>query len=162
MGPATNSTAWEIESRSWGMLIQPLPAHAKRVLCLDLIAMCLTSVRPALEEALGAPPARLADRALGVLRHHADDPSPGEPDPEFPDCLRALREYAHLPVVAPVVTALTAYADALPAGLDASDVLVVMSACHEATLQAEPGRVEQALARLITAQRGLIDAAALV
>jgi hypothetical protein len=160
--------AWEIESRSWGGLIQPLSSHAKRILCLDAIGLCLASFRPSLEEALGTPSARLARRALDLLRQRADDSSPGEPDAEFLDDLRALRECDHSPAVASIVMALTEYAGAMPVGLDASDVLVVMSACYEAVLHTErtprataAERGNQALARLITAQHDLIDAAAL-
>jgi hypothetical protein len=149
--------AWETASRSWGGLIQPLSSHAMRVLCLDAIGLCLDSLRPG---AVGAPSGRLARRALDLLRQPAGDFSRGE----FPDTLRALRECDGSATVASVVTAFTEYAGAMSAGLDASDVLVVMSACYEAVRQAEdvpPGHGNQTLARLITAQRGLISAAAL-
>ena len=161
-------TAWEIESRSWGELIQPLSSHAKRILCLDAIGLCLVSLRPSPELALGAPTARLARRALDLLQQQASDPWPGEPAGEFLDSLRALRKNGYLPAVACIVTALTEYADAMPAGLDASNVFIVMSACYEAVRHAEDAsrltaaeRGNQTLTRLITAQRGLIDAAAL-
>jgi hypothetical protein len=160
--------AWEIESRSWGWLIQPLSSHAKRVLCLDAIGLCLASFRPSAEEVLGAPAARLARRALDLLRQRADNCSPREPDNELLDGLRALREDDHSPAAASVITALTEYAGAMPAGLDASSVFVVMSACYEAVRHAErtprvtaAERGNQTLTHLITAQRGLIDAAAL-
>jgi hypothetical protein len=160
--------AWELESRSWGGLIQPLSSHAKQVLCLDAIGLCLASFRPSPEEALGAPSARLARRALDLLRRQANDSSPGEPDAEFLDGLRALRECDHSPAVASIVTALTEYADAMSAGLDVSNVFIVMSACYEAVLHAErtprtttAERGNQTLTRLIIAQHGLIDAAAL-
>jgi hypothetical protein len=160
--------AWERESRSWGGLIQPLSSHAKRVLCLDAIGLCLASLRPSPEEALGAPTARLARRVLDRLRQQADDSPPGEPDGEYLDGLRALREGDHSPAVASIVTALAEYADAGPDGLDASKVFVVMSACYEAVRHAErtlrataAEHGNQTLTRLISAQRGLIDAAAL-
>jgi hypothetical protein len=160
--------AWEIESRSWGGLVQPLSSRAKRILCLDAIGLCLASFRPSPEEALGAPTARLARRALDLLRQGAGDPSPSEPDREFLNGLRALREVDHSPAAESIVTALTEYADAMPAGLGASSVLVVMSACYAAILHAErtprltaAERGNQTLRCLITAQRGLIDAAAL-
>ena len=160
--------AWEIESRSWGGLIQPLSSHAKRALCLDAIGLCLASFRPSPEQALGAPAARLARRALDLLRQRAGDPSPSGPDGDFLDTLLALREGDHPAAAASVVTALTEYADATPAALDASNVFVVMSACYEAVRHAErtprgtaAERGSQALTRLITAQRGLIDAAVL-
>jgi hypothetical protein len=152
---------WETESRSWGGLIQPLSSHAMRVLCLDAIGLCLASLRPSAEEVLGASSARLARRALDLLRHHF---SHGELAGEFVDSLRALREADDSPAVASVVTAFTEYAGAMSAGLDASDVLVVMSACYEAVRHAEqvpPGHGNQTLTRLITAQRGLIGAAVL-
>jgi len=158
--------AWETESRSWGGLIQPLSSRAKRLLCLDAISLCLASLRPSPEEALGAPTARLARRALDLLRQQAGDSPPGEPDEEFLDSLRALREGDHSPAAASIVTALTECACAMPAGLDASNVFVVMSACYEAVRHAErtprataAERANQTLTRLITAQRGLIDAA---
>ena len=161
-------TAWEIQSRSWGELIQPLSSHAMRILCLDAIGLCLASCRPSPEQALGAQAARLARRALDLLRRRADDPSPGEPDGEFLDSLRALRDGDHSAAAASVATALTEYADAMPAALDASNVFVVMSACYEAVRLAErtprataAERGNQTLTRLITAQRGLIDAAVL-
>ena len=151
--------AWEIESRSWGGLIQPLSSHAKRALCLDAIGLCLASFRPSLEEALGAPSALLARRALSLLRERADSFAPGGVSAEFQDGLRALRKRDRSPAVASIVTALTECADATSsAGFDASDVLTVMSACYEAVRQAERGN--QALGRLIAAQRGLIEAAA--
>jgi hypothetical protein len=160
--------AWEIESRSWGGLIQPLSSQAKRVLCLDAIGLCLASFRPSPEEALGAPTARLARRALDLLRQRAGDSPPGEPDGGFLDDLRALRAGDHSPAAAAIVTAITEYAHAGPAGPDASDVLIVMSACYEAALHAErtarvtsAERGGRAVTRLITAQRGLIDAVAL-
>jgi hypothetical protein len=160
--------AWQTESRAWGGLIQPLSSHAKRVLCLDAIGLCLASFRPSPEEALGAPTARLARRALDLLRQQADDPSPGQPDRELVDGLRALRAGDHPPAAASIVSALTEYAGALPAGLDASHVFAVMSACYDAVLRSErtarvtaAERGNQTLARLITGQRGLIDAAAL-
>jgi hypothetical protein len=59
-----------------------------------------------------------------------------------------------------MVRALTEYADSMAAGLDASNVLVIMSACYEAELYAEPGN--QTLTHLIAAQRRLINAASLV
>lgn len=152
---------WETESRSWGGLIQPLSSHAMRVLCLDAIGLCLASLRPSAQEALGASSARLARRALDLLRQHF---SRGEITGEFVDSLRALREADGPPAVASVVTAFTEYAGGMSAGLDASDVLVVMSACYEAVRHAEqvpPGRGNQTLTRLITAQRGLIGVAAL-
>jgi hypothetical protein len=159
---------WETQSRSWGGLIQPLSSHAKRVLCLGAIDLCLASLRPSAEKAFGARPARLARRALDLLWQQADDSSPGQPDQEFLASLHALREFDRSPAVASVVTALTQYADAMPAGLDAADVFVVMSASYEAVRQVEDTtRVtaaecgSQTLTRLITAQRGLIDAAAL-
>ena len=161
-------TAWEIESRSWGELVQPLSSHAKRILCLDAISLCLASLRPSPEQALGAPTARLARRALDLLQQQAGDSWPGRPAGEFLDSLRALRESDHSPAVACIVAALTEYADAPQAGLDASNVFVVMSACYEAVRHAEDTsrvttaeRGDQTLTRLITAQRGLIDAAAL-
>jgi hypothetical protein len=56
----------------------------------------------------------------------------------------------------------------MSAGLDASNVFIVMSACYEAVLHAErtprtttAERGNQTLTRLIIAQHGLIDAAAL-
>ena len=160
-------TAWEIESRSWGELIQPLSSHAMRVLCLDAIGLCLASLRPSPEEALGARSASLARRGLDLLRQ-ADDSSRAQPDGEFLDSLRALREGDHSPVVASIVAALAEYAGALSAGLDASNVVVVMSACYEAVLHSErtprvtaAGHGDQNLTRLITAQRGLINAVAL-
>jgi hypothetical protein len=82
--------------------------------------------------------------------------------------MRALREGDDSPVAASIVTALTEYAGAMPAGLDASNVVVIMSACYEAVLRAErtpaltaAERGNRTLTRLIIAQRGLIDAAAL-
>ena len=33
--------AFQIESRSWGGLVQPLSSQAKRVLCRDAIGLCL-------------------------------------------------------------------------------------------------------------------------
>jgi hypothetical protein len=152
--------AWEIESRSWGGLIQPLSSHAKRILCRDAIGLCLESLRSPLEEALDTRTAHLAQRALDRLRNRADDSPPGEPDAEFQDCLRALRECDCSPAVASLVTALTECAGAMTAGLDASDVLDIMSVCHDAVLQAVG--VDRTLAQVITAQRRLIDAAALV
>jgi hypothetical protein len=151
--------AWEIESRSWGGVIQPLSSHAMRILCLDAIGLCLASLRPSLEEAIGAGSAHLARRALNLLRQRAGVSSLGEPDGELLDSLRALRECGNSLAAASVATALTEYADAMTVGLDASDVLVVMSACYQAVLHAERGN--EALTSLITAQRGLIDAAAL-
>jgi len=158
--------AFQIESRSWGGLVQPLSSQAKRVLCLDAIGVCLASFRPSLEEALGARSARLARRALELLR--ADDYVPNGPGGEFRDALRALREDDQCAAVASVVAALTEYADAMPADLTASTVLLVMSACYEAVMHADrrarvtaAGRGDQALTRLISAQRGLIGAAAL-
>ena len=160
--------AWQVESRSWGGLIQPLSSHAKRILCLDAIGLCLASFRPSPEEALGTQPARLARRALALLWQRADDSPPGQPDGEFLDGLRALRADDHSPAVASIVAALTEYVGAVSAGLDASNVFFVMSACYEAVLHAERAlrataaeRGNQILTRLITAQRGLIDAAAL-
>jgi hypothetical protein len=162
------AAAWEIESRPWGELIQPLSSHAKRVLCLDAIGLCLASLLPSAERALGAPTARLARRALVLLRQRADDSSPGEPGGEFLDSLRALQEGDHSPAAASIVTALTEYAGAMPAGLGASNVFVIMSACYEAVRHAErtprataAERANQTLTRLITAQRELIDAATL-
>ena len=161
-------TAWEIESRSWGELIQPLSSHAKRILCLDAIGLCLASFRPSPEQSLGAQTARLARRALDLLSQRTGDPSPGEPDGEFLDSLRALRDGDHSAAAGSIVTALTEYADAMPAALDASNVFVVMSACYEAVRHAEHAprataaeRGNQTLMRLIAAQRGLIDAAVL-
>ena len=175
-GPTAAIARWEIESRSWGGLIQPLSGHAKRVLCLDAIGLCLASFPPSAPsapsgpsgpsdgEALGVRSARLARRALDLLRQRADDPSPGEPGEEFLDGLRALRESGHSPAAASIVAAFTEYAAALSAGLSASDVLVVMAACCQAVLPAEgavPAQyADQALERLVTAQRGLIEAAA--
>lgn len=104
--------------------------------------------------------ARLARRVLDLLRQRADDYSPGEPDGEILDGLRVLPVRDGSPAVASVVRALTEYADTVAAGLDASDVLDIMSACCEAVLYAEPG--SQALTRLIVAQRRLIDDASLV
>jgi hypothetical protein len=160
--------AWEIDSGSWGELIQPLSSRAKRVLCLDTIGLCLASFRPSLEEAVGAPPARIARRALDLLRQQAGDSAPGEPDSEFLDGMRALREGDRCPAIASLVTALTEYAHAIPTGLDASHVFVVMSACYEAVRHAErtprvtaAERDNQTLTRLITAQRGLIHAVTL-
>jgi hypothetical protein len=149
--------AWEIESRSWGVIIQPLSSHAKRVLCLDAIGLFLASFRPSLEE---APTARLARRVLDLLRQQADGYSPGEPDGAILDGLRTLRVRDRSPAVASMVRALTEYADSMAAGLDASNVLVIMSACYEAELYAEPGN--QTLTHLIAAQRRLINAASLV
>jgi hypothetical protein len=167
-GRVVSTAAWETESRSWGGLIQPLSSHAKRALCLDAIALCLASFQPSAEQALGASAARRARRALDLLRQQAGDSPPGKPDGEFLDGLRALREGDPSPAAASIVTALTEYAIAMPAGLDASNVFVVMSACYEAVRQAErtprataAERGNQTLTRLITAQRGLIDAAAL-
>jgi len=147
--------AWETESRSWGGLIQPLSSHAKRVLCLDAIGLCLTWFRPAPGE---GPAARLARRVLDRLRRQVDDFS-DKPYEEFLDDLRALRESDDCPAVASIVTALTQYADAVPVGLDAADVFMVMSASYEAVLHAERGN--QTLAHLIIAQRDLIEAVAL-
>jgi hypothetical protein len=166
--PAVVMAVWETESRSWGGLVQPLSSHAKRVLCLDAIDLCLASFRPSPEQALGAPTARLARRALDLLRERAGDPSPGEPAGEFLDSLRALGEGDHCAAAGSVITALTEYADAMPAALDASNVFVVMSACYEAVRRAErtprataAEHGNQTLRRLITAQRRLIDAAVL-
>lgn len=151
--------AWEIESRSWGGLIQPLSSHAKRALCLDAIGLCLASFRPSLEEALGAPTARLARRALDLLRERAGDSAPGRVSGEFQDGLRALRKRARSPAVASIVAALTEYAEATSsADFDASDVLTVLSACYDAVLNT--GRGDEPLSRLIAAQRGLIEAVA--
>jgi hypothetical protein len=157
--------AWEIESRSWGGLIQPLSSRAKRILCLDTIGLCLASFRPSLEEAVGTLPARVARRALDLLRQQPGDSSS---DQRFLDGMRALQEGDHCPAIASVVTALTEYAHAIPAGLDASDVLVIMSACYEAVRHAErtprvtaAERGNQTLTRLITAQRDLIHAVTL-
>jgi hypothetical protein len=148
---ATRTATWETESRSWGALIQPLSSHAKRVLCLEAIGLCLAS----LEGTLGATSARLARRALDLLRRRPDGP----PDDEFLDALRALEGHDDRPAVASIVTAFRQYAVAWPGGLDASDVLAVMSSCHEAVVHADRG--EQALAGLLTAQRDLIYASAL-
>ncbi len=60
----TALAAWEIESRPWGGLVQPLSSQAKRVLCLDAIGLSLASFRPSPEEALGARSARLARQTL--------------------------------------------------------------------------------------------------
>lgn len=150
-------TAWEIESRLWGAIIQPLSSHAKRVLCLDAIGLFLASFRPSLAE---APTARLARRVLDLLRQQADDYSAGEPGGAILDGLCILRAREHSPPVASMVRALTAYADAMVAGLEASSVLVIMSACCEAVLYAEPGN--QTLTHLIAAQRRLVNAASLV
>jgi hypothetical protein len=56
----------------------------------------------------------------------------------------------------------------MPADVTASTVLLVMSACYEAVMHADrrarvtaAGRDDQARMRLISAQRGLIHAAAL-
>jgi hypothetical protein len=156
-----------MESRPWGELIQPLSSHAKRVLCLDAIGLCLASLLPSAEQVLGAPTARLAWRALDLLRQRKGDFPPGALDGEFLDTLRALREGDRSPAAASIVTALTEYAVAMPAGLGASNVFVIMSACYEAVRQAErtprataAERANQNLARLIAAQRELIDAAA--
>jgi hypothetical protein len=144
--------AWETSSRPWGGLIQPLPARAKRTLCLDAIDLCLRSFP--LDDVLGANSASLARRAVDLLGKPADDPGT-----EFSDVLRALRDGDHSPTATRIVTALTEFSEALPGGLAACDVLVVLSACYEAVLCTGPS--EQALTDLITAQRRLIDAAAL-
>jgi hypothetical protein len=150
---------WESESRSWGGLIQPLSSQAMRILCLDAIGLCLAAFRPSLEEAIGAPSAHLARQALGLLRRRARVSPLSEPDGELLESLRALGECDHSLAAASIATALTEYAGAMSAGLDASNVLVVMSACYEAVQHADRGN--PTLASLITAQRGLIDAAAL-
>jgi hypothetical protein len=151
--------AWDAMSRSWGGLIQPLSSHGKRVLCLDAIALCLASLAPSPEEALGADAALLARRELDLLRKAAGDSPPGVPGGEILGVLRAPRQAGSRPAAASLATALTGYADAVGGSLDACDVLLVMSACYEAVLHC--GRDNPALPHLLTAQRALIAAAAL-
>lgn len=149
-------------------MIEPLPRTARRRLALDGIDLCFHAFRPSFDELFDGSTVNFAREALVLLRGRLGENSLGVPEVQFFDDLYALQENDHSPGTASIVMAISEYADAMRRELSTDDVLAILSACYEAVLNSEriprvtieAERDNESCARLISAQRDLIEAAA--
>jgi hypothetical protein len=158
---------WDVESRSWGAMIEQISPIARRSLALDSIELTLRSFRPSFEGLFDGSTVSFSRDALVLLRRRLNEDSLGVPEDQFFDDLYALQENDYSPGTASIVMAISECADSLRRELTPADVLAVMSASYEALLNSEriprvtieAERNNDSCVRLISAQLSLIEVA---